>query len=829
MDLALSAASDAQANEPRHAAEPKNADRTGSLRLATFTLGPLMPNVSFATTAPSSFSLRCSTSGPHDVARSKMTVKIFLSWSGEQSRRAALALRAWLPNVFQDLDVWMSQHDLAAGKRWPDTLDKELATTNVGILCLTTESVTSAWLLFEAGALAKEVSASRVIPYRLGISDTTVNLPLARFQSVSADRDGTLSLLKSINDVRAHKFEAARVAELFDTWWPTLSAELEPLTAQGQPRYPIGGTSPFEGPHEKIPEDAMNKFQSSAGEGLDILGHSLSGLFQKPGGRKSILNALSNGATVRVLFLDPTSPSSDQLEQISKRVGEELKKKITASMMRALKLKEGLKDDLAALAVRNDLIDTAQSRLQLAASRLISYANIQRADNAMLVSHYSQSIDPGKKAPTRELLKNEDAALFDFYYGEFERVWSDAIPIEEILSQDGLFADRSRVLNHVDDIRRTYSRVALRNEQVPLPFPKMLVVLPNMGCEIRCKNCFTWNAAPHGQSMMSGNQMSLSLFRLLVDQAIEMKVSCFELSGGGEPLEHLEVARLIEIAKVAQRAGVRVGVLSNGNALVKRPDLIGSVLNLDYIRLGYTEYLDSQKDERIEEFRNLLRNLGNQRNDCKSSLRIGVKLLLTRSNAESGPNGQSGLTRIGRTLKSMLDLRTIGGHRFVVDHVKIKSLRGTLDIEPHAEQVRRVEHEVAIIKANYGERAIDVQVDVKSARVNHETYKCWINPIMSVIDASGNVYLCCNFYEMPESTRVATFLQNGVHKFADFWGKEHHLASIHRVPVNGVCNSKFGCNCRLVHYQELVEPYVRYSLPVSGATRVLFPVHCDIL
>lgn len=747
-------------------------------------------------------------------------MKVFVSWSGERSKAVAQALKSWLPDVVQGLDVWMSDDDIRAGARWGNDLDRELQTTDFGILCLTAENLTSAWLLFEAGSLAKTVKSSRVVPYLLGVSNTEIPSPLARFQGVNADENGTFGLLKSINEHLDSKLSTDKLEKLFEKWWPDLSTELEKLASQEPKasRYPIGGASPFEGPFEDISGDNLNKFQSNSVEQLDILGHSLSGLFQKQG-RRSLLNALANGATVRVLFLDPTSPYSDQLEQIGRRVGEPLKEKIRESMTRALGLKQDLPNKLHALNVSTEVIDTAKSRFQLAASRLISYANIHRADDAMLVSPYSQSVEPGKKAPTRELLRDKNPDLFRFYAEEFERVWNEAMPIEEILSDEGIYADRSRVLNHVKEIRDIYSCVMLRNKQVALPFPKMLVVLPNMGCEIRCKSCFTWNASPYGKSMMDGKQIDLVLFKSIVDQAIELKMSCIELSGGGEPLEHNQAAELIEMTIAARSKGIKVGVLSNGNQLVKNPELIESILNLDYIRLGYTEYLDSQKDEKIAWFKNLLRELGDRRQDCKSCVRIGVKFLLTQNNA-----GQ-----ISGKVKSLLNLRTTGDRAFVVDHIKIKSIRGGTDVEPLPEQVRRVEHELAIVKEGCGNRAVDVQVDIKSAEVNHETYKCWISPIMSVIDASGRVYLCCNFYERPEDTRIATFGQDNVNHFKDFWGKHHHQMVISRLPVNEVCNSKVGCNCRLVHYQELVEPYVRYSIPVPSKKKPPFPGHDNIL
>ncbi len=159
-------------------------------------------------------------------------MKIFISWSGDRSKIVAAALKSWLGDVFIDVQTWMSDHDINAGSRWSNDLDNELESTNFGILCLTPENLSSAWLLFEAGSLAKIVKNSRVVPYRLTVSETDVEYPLAQFQGVDADKAGTQKLLQSINDVREAKLENDRLERLFEIWWPSLERQLQsiPLT-----------------------------------------------------------------------------------------------------------------------------------------------------------------------------------------------------------------------------------------------------------------------------------------------------------------------------------------------------------------------------------------------------------------------------------------------------------------------------------------------------------------------------------------------------------------------------------------------------------------------
>jgi hypothetical protein len=154
-------------------------------------------------------------------------MKIFISWSGERSMAVAAALKIWLPYVFQDVEPWMSDHDINAGSRWANEVNAELESSNFGILCLTPENIQAPWLLFEAGSLAKTVEVARVVPYRLGLNATDVEPPLSQFQGVNANDDGTFRLLQSINDARGAVIPIDRLQLIFERWWPDLKVKLD--------------------------------------------------------------------------------------------------------------------------------------------------------------------------------------------------------------------------------------------------------------------------------------------------------------------------------------------------------------------------------------------------------------------------------------------------------------------------------------------------------------------------------------------------------------------------------------------------------------------------
>lgn len=155
-------------------------------------------------------------------------MKVFISWSGDQSKKVAVALKNWLPNVFQEIKVWMSEQDIQAGKAWGIELGKALRECKVGIICLTPENLKSNWMLFEAGALSTAMENSSVIPYRFQLKSIDVGPPLSLFQGVDADEEGTYKLVKSINCAFAEpKFNDASLNKFFQKWWEDLRVELD--------------------------------------------------------------------------------------------------------------------------------------------------------------------------------------------------------------------------------------------------------------------------------------------------------------------------------------------------------------------------------------------------------------------------------------------------------------------------------------------------------------------------------------------------------------------------------------------------------------------------
>lgn len=163
-----------------------------------------------------------------------MTDNLFISWSGSMSQAVAAALRDWLPSVIQAVKPWLSSADLEKGVRWSTVLSEKLERTDVGIICLTPDSLGAPWMLFEAGALSKSVQNARVFPYLVGIESRNVKGPLTQFQLTRADKDDTAKLLSSINGVLGDSaLSEKQLEKSFEVWWPVLEEQLRDILKAG--------------------------------------------------------------------------------------------------------------------------------------------------------------------------------------------------------------------------------------------------------------------------------------------------------------------------------------------------------------------------------------------------------------------------------------------------------------------------------------------------------------------------------------------------------------------------------------------------------------------
>lgn len=156
---------------------------------------------------------------------------IFLSWSGERSRKAAEAFYHWLPDVLQSVRPWMSSEDIRSGAGWNQQIRTALNTSNFGIVFVTRDNQESTWLMFEAGALAKHVEEACVVPLIVDDDLTPAMLdgPLGQLQAREANKEKVRRLVHDINFNAEVRISDDRVDRCFAANWKRLKEMLDKL------------------------------------------------------------------------------------------------------------------------------------------------------------------------------------------------------------------------------------------------------------------------------------------------------------------------------------------------------------------------------------------------------------------------------------------------------------------------------------------------------------------------------------------------------------------------------------------------------------------------
>lgn len=185
-----------------------------------------------------------------------MSTQLFLSWSGELSRKVATQLHEWIPTVLQSVEPFLSSTDIEKGSRWSDHVAQKLEECGFGIIVLTPDNTSAPWILFEAGALSKMVGRSHVSSLLIQLNLVDVKQPLSQFQNTIFDRDDVQKLLQSINKTSPSPLRDEVLQRTFAALWPEFDSTVGEIV----------GSHVFD-PQELAPkEDDLANLKDSVGE-----------------------------------------------------------------------------------------------------------------------------------------------------------------------------------------------------------------------------------------------------------------------------------------------------------------------------------------------------------------------------------------------------------------------------------------------------------------------------------------------------------------------------------------------------------------------------------
>lgn len=155
-------------------------------------------------------------------------MKVFVSWSGTRSKHLAEIFKQWIPAVIQAAKVYYSPDDVTKGARWSAEISKELEESRIGILCLTPDNLEAPWIMFEAGAISKNIDKSKVCPILFDVEPTDITGPLVQFQACKFEKAEIKKLIKMINGGLSEGGLATDVLDsVFEMWWPQLEDKVK--------------------------------------------------------------------------------------------------------------------------------------------------------------------------------------------------------------------------------------------------------------------------------------------------------------------------------------------------------------------------------------------------------------------------------------------------------------------------------------------------------------------------------------------------------------------------------------------------------------------------
>jgi hypothetical protein len=157
-----------------------------------------------------------------------MKVKVFLSWSGPKSKKLAEIFAKHLRLIVQAAKPFHSENDIISGTVWSTTISRELEESKIGLLFLTRENLNSRWILFEAGALFRNLESKKVVPLLFGVAPGDIKGPLDQFNGAEFNEDKIKHVFRMINrELGDDSMDDLTFNKVFYKNWPDLKNEIE--------------------------------------------------------------------------------------------------------------------------------------------------------------------------------------------------------------------------------------------------------------------------------------------------------------------------------------------------------------------------------------------------------------------------------------------------------------------------------------------------------------------------------------------------------------------------------------------------------------------------
>lgn len=306
--------------------------------------------------------------------------------------------------------------------------------------------------------------------------------------------------------------------------------------------------------------------------------------------------------------------------------------------------------------------------------------------------------------------------------------------------------------NYYHNILTHYNSIQKLKKDI-LCLPRFCTFQTSYACNHHCKGCSFGDKI--NKKMMSEEHHIKVLHDL-----IAVGVKGFEFCGGGESFTLPYLNKLLLII-IENDCGF--GSLTNGSLLTD--ELINLFVNHgSYIRISmeasnkedYCKYKSVSESEWFKVLTNISK-LTHLKREQNSKLDIGIKFGVSKS-----------LRGIEHFKNAITLAENLG-----VDNVQFKSLRH----EPEELTLADKQEERAnleFIKWKYTIPIIESIVPVEEKEVP----QCWLNPLHTVIDYNGDVFLCCYYYFREQEHKIGNMIDT---LFTELWFSKKHKDLIKQI------------------------------------------------
>lgn len=307
-----------------------------------------------------------------------------------------------------------------------------------------------------------------------------------------------------------------------------------------------------------------------------------------------------------------------------------------------------------------------------------------------------------------------------------------------------------------------------------MPSPRTAILYPTYICNQACPGCEYQDDNNNINALMSKSQLFNS-----IDQLVSLGIKGLEFCGGGEPTLHPDFNEAILRLR---KKNISIGLLTNGTKLNgKLAETI--VKELSYVRIS----LDSSNEKIFNLVKrpksdsagfdmviSNIKQLVILREQYNTGLTISVKYLISKEN----------LSGIDKAVELAAGLG--------VDSIQFKSLRIFSNAISEV-QGEAVERKIERLRKQYPSLAI-----IGGVKKLNVTMKCWMSPVQIMVDALGDVFICCYYRHRKNKHSFGNLFTKPL---KDIWYSKEHKKAIDGIKIPE-CNV---LDCRFANYNKIMQ------------------------